>query len=179
MAAPIPTLRDKLRKRKAARAKQARLWRKTKKAGHGKAARRHTSAIKKLERLLKRAIARRPRSGTGSWGGCKSIIDNEVVPVGKEWGIPATSRKRSQTYGNPDSDHYIGNENAYAIDFATDSNYAFGVAIAQELGIPYAGYEDDYKSYYFQRAGKTFRAQIICRTHGTGPHCHLGLKSSE
>ena len=176
MAAPIPTLRDKLRKRKAARAKQARLWRKTKKAGHGKAARRQTKAIKKLERLLRKAVNARPKSGEGPWGGCQSIIQREVIPVGKRWGIPVTSRKRSQTYGNPDSDHYIGNELAYAADFATDSNYAFGMAIGRALGVPYNGIESDYQNFYINRAGHQFRVQIICQTHGTGPHTHVGIR---
>lgn len=176
MAAPIPTLRDKLRKRKAARAKQARLWRKTKKAGHGKAARRQTKAIKKLERLLRKAVNARPKSGEGPWGGCQSIIQREVIPVGKRWGIPVTSRKRSQTYGNPDSDHYIGNELAYAVDFGTDSNYAFGMAIGRALGVPYNGIESDYQNFYINRAGHQFRVQVICSTHGSGPHCHCGIR---
>jgi hypothetical protein len=176
VAAPIPTLRDKLRKRKAARAKQARLWRKTKKAGHGKAARRQTKAIKKLERLLRKAVNARPKSGEGPWGGCQSIIQREVIPVGKRWGIPVTSRKRSQTYGNPDSDHYIGNELAYAVDFGTDSNYAFGMAIGRALGVPYNGIESDYQNFYINRAGHQFRVQVICSTHGSGPHCHCGIR---
>ena len=176
MAAPIPTLREKLRKRKAARDKQARLWKKTKKAGHGKAAKRHTRAIKKIKKLLRKAINARPKSGEGPWGGCQSIIEREVIPVGKKWGIPVTSRKRSQTYGNPASDHSIGNELAYAVDFATDSNYAFGMAIGRALGVPYNGIEDDYKSFYINRAGHQFRVQIICQTHGTGPHTHCGIR---
>lgn len=176
MAAPIPTLREKLRKRMAARDKQARLWKKTKKAGHGKAAKRHTRAIKKLKKLLKKAINARPKSGEGPWGGCQSIIEREVIPVGKKWGIPVTSRKRSQTYGNPSSDHYIGNELAYAVDFATDSNYAFGMAIGRALGVPYNGIESDYQSFYINRSGHQFRVQIICQTHGTGPHTHCGIR---
>ena len=99
-----------------------------------------------------------------------------MIPVGKRWGIPVTSRKRSQTYGNPDSDHYIGNELAYAVDFATDSNYAFGMAIGRALGVPYNGIESDYQNFYINRAGYQFRVQVICSTHGSGPHCHCGIR---
>lgn len=176
MPAPLPTLREKLARRQKARRRQAKLWRRTKKAGHGKAAKAHTKAIKKLKRLIRKAVNARPKSGEGPWGGCKSIADREVVPVGKKRGIAVTSRKRSQTYGNPDSDHYIGNELAYAVDFATDSNYAFGVEIGRSLGVPYNGIQDDYKSFYINRAGHQFRVQIICQTHGTGPHTHVGIR---
>lgn len=176
MPAPLPTLREKLARRKKARKRQAKLWRRTKKAGHGKSAKAHTRAIKKLKRLIRKAVNAKPKSGEGPWGGCKSIIDNEVIPVGRRWKIPVTSKKRSQTYGNPDSDHYIGNELAYAVDFATDSNYAFGMAIGRSLGIPYNGKQDDYKSFYINRAGHQYRVQVICSTHGTGPHTHLGLR---
>jgi hypothetical protein len=176
MPAPLPTLREKLARRKKARNRQAKLWRRTKKAGHGKAAKDHTKAIKKLQRLIRRAVNAKPKSGQGPWGGCKSIAVNEVIPVGKRWGIPVTSRKRSQTYGNPSSDHYIGNQLAYAVDFATDSNYAFGMAIGRKLGVPYNGINDDYKSFYINRAGHQFRVQVICSTHGTGPHTHVGIR---
>lgn len=55
MAAPIPTLRKKLARRRKARDRQVRLWRKTGKAGHGKAARHHSRAIAYLRRLLRRS----------------------------------------------------------------------------------------------------------------------------
>lgn len=176
MAAPIPTLRAKLRKRKAARDRQRRLYKKTGDRGHARAAKAHVRAIRKLRKLIRRAINARPKSGEGPWGGCQSIIEREVIPVGKRWKIPVTSRKRSQTYGNLSSDHYIGNELAYAVDFATDSNYAFGMAIGRALGVPYNGISDDYKSFYINRAGHQFRVQIICQTHGTGPHTHCGIR---
>lgn len=175
--APLSTLRAKLARRKKSRDRQARLWRKTKKAGHGKAAKRHTKAIRKLRRLIERAKARiRKSSGRGPWAGTQSIVEQEIIPVGREWGIPVTSTKRSETYGNPSSDHWIGNRGAYAVDFATDSNFAFGRAIGEKLGIPYSGSADDYRDFFITRAGNRFRVQIICQTHGTGPHTHVGVR---
>jgi lysozyme len=55
MPAPIPTLRKKLARRRKARDRQARLWKRTGKAGHGKAARRHSRATAYLRRLIRRA----------------------------------------------------------------------------------------------------------------------------
>jgi len=55
MAAPLPTLREKLARRRKARDRQARLWKRTGKAGHGKAARQHSRAVAYLRRLLRRA----------------------------------------------------------------------------------------------------------------------------
>lgn len=55
MATTIETLRTKLARRKAARNRQARLWRRTGKVGHGRAARRHSRAVRYLRHLLRRA----------------------------------------------------------------------------------------------------------------------------
>lgn len=179
MAAPIPTLRAKLRKRKAARARQARLWRKTHKAGHGKAAKAHTRAIRKLKRLLKKAINARPKSGTGAWAGTKSIAVNEVIPVAKRHGVPVTSRKRSATHplsiANPSSDHNAANEDAYAVDFGTYAGSDLAHAIARKLGI--SGYSDgSYDGHYITRAGATFRVQILWAVEGHFDHVHVGIK---
>jgi hypothetical protein len=176
MAAPLSTLRDKLRRRKSARERQAKLYRKNRRRGHAKAVRTHNGAIAKLRKLIKRAVLRRPESGTGPWQGCQSIATNEIIPIGRKWGIPVTSRKRSETYGNPSSDHYFGNTNAYAVDFGTDSNYAFGAAIGDALGVPYNGAGDDYAEHIISRAGRQFRIEIVCGTHGTGPHTHVGIR---
>lgn len=176
MAAPLPTLRAKLRKRVEAYRRQRAKYERTKKRGHARAAKGHRKAIKKLKRLIKRAIKSRPKSGTGDWGGSESIIVNEVLPVGRKWGITVTSTKRTETFGNPSSDHYVGNTTAYAVDFATDSNYEFGKAIGRSLGIPYNGINDDYKNFYILRNGRQYRVQLICSTHGSGPHCHCGIR---
>ena len=174
--ASLKTLRAKLAARVAGFKRQNRKAKKTGKAGHRKQARIHRRAIKKLKALIVKWFRLHPKSGTGAWQGSKSIIVNEVLPVGRRWGIAVTSRKRWQTYGNPGSDHYRGNKDAYAVDFATDSNFDFGVAIGKSLGVPYGGSGSDYNNFYITRAGHTFRVQLICGTHGTGPHCHCGIR---
>lgn len=175
--ARLSTLRKKLARRKKSRDRQTRLWEETKEAGHGKAAKRHARAVRKLKRLIEKAKERLSRqTGRGPWAGTQSIIEREVIPVGNEWGIPVTSTKRSETYGNPSSDHWIGNRGAYAADFATDSNYEFGRAIGKALGVPYSGVGDDYREFFITRSGFQFRVQIICQTHGTGPHTHVGIR---
>lgn len=136
--------------------------------------------VARIKRLVRRLKSRGPKivvsAGSPHWGGCEDILRREVLPVAAKWGIAPTSGKRSETYGNPDSDHYTGNVWASARDFATANNYAFGEAIGDALGVPYNGYGSDYQSFYIRRAGRTFRVQIICQTHGTGPHTHVGLR---
>lgn len=172
----LKKLRSKLAARFAGWKRQNRKAKKTGKKGHRKQARKHRRAIKKIKALIVKWFRLHPKSGTGSWAGTKSIVVNEVLPVGRKWGIPTTSKKRWETFGNPSSDHYRGNKDAYAVDFATDSNFAFGVAIGKALGIPYLGVGSDYQAFYIERAGNTFRVQLICGTHGTGPHCHCGIR---
>lgn len=61
---------EKLRKRRRQRNKQAKLWRKTHKAGHGKAAVEHGKAVKHLEELEKKL---RTPKGSVSLKGAKFI----------------------------------------------------------------------------------------------------------
>ena len=176
MAAPLSTLRAKFARRKHARDRQSALWRKTKKAGHGKAAKRHAKAVRKLRRLIRR---RRPKSGTGPWSGTKSIIDREVVPVAKRYGVPTTSRKRAVddplTIANPSSDHSAAATDAYAIDFGTWQGAALAYSIAHALGIrPYSTGNDT--SHYIERAGRRFRVQILWAVSGHYDHVHVGIR---
>lgn len=176
MAAPLSTLREKLRRRIRARNRQSRLWRKTKERGHGRAAKRHAKAVRKLRRLIRR---RRPKSGTGAWGGTKSIIDREVVPVAKRYGVPTTSRKRAAnhplTIANPSSDHSALASTAYAIDFGTYSGAALAHSIANALGIR-AYSTGNYAPHYIERAGRRFRVQILWAVSGHYDHVHVGIR---
>lgn len=180
MAAPLSTLRAKLAKRKKARDRQARLWRKTKKAGHGKAAVKHGKAVKKLERIIDRVKARlRPPSGEGKWGGCRSIINNEVVPVAKRYGVPITSRKRAANHplsiSNPSSDHNRANKNSDAVDLGTYQGEALAKSIAHQLGI--GGYSvGNFNRYTINRAGKSFSVQILWAVTAHYDHVHVGIR---
>lgn len=181
MSAPLSTLRAKLARRKKARERQTRLWKKTGKAGHGKAAKAHTRAIKKLKALIKRYLLLHPPSGQGKLGGCRSIINNEVVPVAKKYGVPITSRKRAANHplsiANPSSDHNAANRTADAIDLGTIDGAPVAYAIAHSLGI--TGYSTgNYNGYYIERAGKTFRVQILWAVSGHYDHVHVGVRLS-
>lgn len=108
-------------------------------------------------------------------GGTQSIIDNEVIPIFDKYGVPITSTKRWETYGNPDSDHYAGNTTAYAVD----GGIAEAHDLLDEIALTVVGRRvNDYELVYFVRAGKNFRFQGIAATHGTGPHLHIGIRQA-
>jgi hypothetical protein len=107
------------------------------------------------------------------WGGSEDILRREVLPVAASMGFARHSGKRDEDYGNPGSDHHVSQPIASAGDFPPSISLA--VAIAKRLGIGYRGYADDYKLYYIQRDGHTYRVQIIASNHGTGPHVHVGI----
>ena len=180
MTAPLSTLRAKLARRKKARNRQARLWRRTKKAGHGKAAKAHSRAIRKLKGLIRKAKAK-PASGTGPWAGTKSIVVNEVIPVGKRYGAPITSRKRAANHplsiSNASSDHNAANEDAFAVDFGSYAGEGLALAIAHALGI--SGYTTgNFNAYYIERAGRNFRVQILWAVEAHFDHVHVGVKAA-
>jgi hypothetical protein len=195
MSKKLNKLKSKLKKEtalrdsaKKSRKKQLRKFEKTGDKGHSKlAAKRGKETLKRTKKIekLKKKISAEKRSikkkqkeglGKGAWGGSKSLVQIKAMPIARKWGIKQTSSKRWATYGNPSSDHYMLNTWSYAKDFATTNNYAFGVALGKALGVDYNGAKDDYKSFYVEEAGRTFRVQIICGTHGTGPHTHLGIR---
>lgn len=126
------------------------------------------STSSSLEQVQFRSFA----PGTPHWGGSATIFEQLIKPyVARKYGFQITSEKRVQE----GSDHGTSSVNAYAVDYGTAENYAFGKDIARLLGVPYAGRQDDYKKYPFTAGGKRFRVQIICQTHGTGPHAHIGI----
>lgn len=113
-----------------------------------------------------------PPTGTGTWGGSRSIIDQEVIPfVQSRTGAPVTSTKRS--WGSWGSDHNVVQVLAYAADFGVGEAHGLADDLGRHLGI---GPIVDYASYYIFRSGRRFRVQIIAGTHGTGPHLHVGIR---
>lgn len=111
MAAPLPTLRAKLRKRQAARERQRKLAKKTKKRGHRRAVKAHTRAIKKLKRLIKRA--RRI-----NWNGNQPVPGRELRDAARVALSVQGTYITSTTGGvhSPTSYHY----QSRAIDFGSD-----------------------------------------------------------
>lgn len=167
---PLRVLRRKLRKRLRQRNRQTRKIRETGLRGHHRARKRHSRAVRYLRRLIRKARRERLKR---AWGGSKWIVRREVWPVVRDHGIRRTSAKRRETFGNPGSDHFIGNRKSYAEDYATASNYALADEIGRALGV---GNVSDYTHYFIHRRGHVYRVQVIAGTHGTGPHLHVGVR---
>lgn len=139
--------------------------------------------LTRLTRAQKKAIkeyrASRPKraSGHGDWGGSESVAREIEAFVEARRGNVSGSEKRTETYGNPGSDHHVSQTDAYAIDFLLVNDYA----MAQELyayltGDDAGGWGGDYSNFYIVRGGRRFRIQLIAGTHGTGPHLHAGIR---
>jgi hypothetical protein len=168
----LPRLLKRQRSRKAARRKQLRLFRETGDVGHGRKAAEHGRALRTLAGLID-AARRSLLPGPPGWAGSKQIIAEEVWPIVRKHGISPTSGKRSETFGNPGSDHFVGNITAFAKDFATVDNFPLAEKIRTALD---GGNHVDYESFIIERRGHRYRVQIIAGTHGTGPHLHVGVR---
>lgn len=120
--------------------------------------------------------------GEGSYSGSASFIDIIVMPVYSRHGIPPTSRKRWETFGNPGSDHWAGNYSADALDGGIANAQWLHGELADEFrrkGVPLNPSPADYRLCYCTAPnGNRYRFQGIAATHGTGPHYHSGVKRS-
>jgi hypothetical protein len=138
----------------------------------------HDALEKRKARLEKQrqlsAQSFSPIAGAPHWGGSQDVILLKLDPVALTWDIGLGSNKRTETFGNPGSDHHTSQVLASARDYLTNSNFAFRNALARALGIESVIY--DFSNYYFYLNGIRFRAQFIAATHGTGPHCHAGIR---
>ncbi len=168
-------LQAKWHKRQAERKRQKALYAKTGDAGHAKAAGAAGRAMRKLAGLIDTAkeALYSVAAGFPYWGGAAIIVRTEVRPLVLAHGIPITSTKRWETFGNPSSDHYRGNRLAYAEDYGTASNFSLAQEVRTALD---GGVHVDYQSFNIVRRGHTYRVQIIAGTHGTGPHLHVGIE---
>ena len=137
-------------------------------------ARRTIRKLKAQRRRLKAVAAKRQ--------GTTSVIVYEVIPFVKAFtGAPVTSRKRWATYGNPSSDHYLGNTDADAVDFGIGNAFQTAQRLRELLTGDKNAIHVDYQEFYITRTlpggvKARFRVQIIAGTHGTGPHLHVGVK---
>lgn len=134
-----------------------------------------TRIVKRLKerRAEDRKIVESTAPGAPAWGGCRYIIDEIVIPELVEDHVAVTSRKRTETFGNPTSDHHVSQVLADAVDGAIANAHTLADEIGGELGV---GDVDDYVHEEFTIEGHRFRVQIIAGTHGTGPHIHVGLR---
>jgi hypothetical protein len=84
------------------------------------------------------------------------------------------SRKRWLTFGNSSSDHHRSQRDADAVDFRLENAYPTRDKILHELGV--RGEIVDYGRYRVSHNGGWYRVQPIARSHGTGPHLHIGVR---
>jgi hypothetical protein len=115
--------------------------------------------------------------GDPHWSGSRYVIEDRVDPVMARHGIPVTSRKRTDTLGNPGSDHDVGNTTAYATDYGTYDGAEAAHGVARSLGIDNYSV-GDYTSYYVTFGGRTFRVQILWAVSGHFDHVHVGVRAS-
>ena len=129
----------------------------------------------RVARGRERRRRHRERADDDNWAYCRGVTDLVIRIVDqKRPNTKITSRKRSETFGNPSSDHYIKNTRADAVDFARVNDQWLMDEIAKELGGP--ADVVDFQSFIITHNGRRFRVQIIAITHGTGPHLHVGVK---
>lgn len=133
------------------------------------------AAIRRLRAQRKKLVADRFK-----FKGATAIIKYEVVPILHAAGVPVTSRKRWQTFGNPSSDHWMGNRDADAVDGGTFAeNNELGSAIVTALK-QRKSEMSSFAEFEITRShtgsAETYRVQVITEEHGTGPHIHIGVK---
>lgn len=136
---------------------------------------RHKRELRKLNR-----IRRKLRKDRWKFKGSTAIVKYEIVPILEAAGVPITSRKRWQTFGNPSSDHYLGNRDADAVDGGIANGYGLADRIKRALTDNPDAKFSDYEEFIVERSHtgskEQYRIQGIAGTHGTGPHLHWGVK---
>jgi hypothetical protein len=136
------------------------------------------AAVRAIRALNKQR--KKLRKDRWKFKGATAIIKYEVVPILHAAGVPVTSRKRWATFGNPSSDHWLGNRDADAVDGATFAeNNALGSEIVSALKDRKTSMTA-FAEFEIVRAHtgspETYRVQVITEEHGTGPHIHIGVK---
>lgn len=145
-------------------------------APKGSKIRKHAvAAIRLLRKQRRKLVADRFK-----YKGATAIVKYEVIPILHAAGVPVTSRKRWQTFGNPSSDHWKGNKDADAVDGGTFvNNDELGSAIVTALK-QRRSEMSSFAEFEITRAHtgspETYRVQVITEEHGTGPHIHVGVK---
>ena len=134
---------------------------------------------KRRIRVLKKR-RRKLRKDRFKMKGATAIVKYEIVPVLVAAGVPITSRKRWATFGNPSSDHWLGNKDADAADggtFANNDELGGEVVTAlKNRKSTMAGFIEFEITRSHTGSEETYRIQIITEVHGTGPHIHNGVK---
>lgn len=140
---------------------------------------------KLIAKIIRKRRERRQRNkinlsyGAPHWGGSEDILDADCDPVARRKGVPLTSAKRSATdpltIANPGSDHSVLATGASAHDYGTFTGAGLAADLARSLGIS-GYYSGTYTGYYIERAGATFRVQILWAVEGHYNHVHAGIR---
>ncbi|MFT3709106.1 MAG: peptidoglycan-binding domain-containing protein [Archangium sp.] len=117
----------------------------------------------------------------GNWGGSEGVADLAKT-IASGFGAPVTSEKRNyadtiRVGSNTGSDHYTGNTNAYAVDFAASGSRGdqLARAIADAYGIPRSNI-GTYNHTYVTIDGQRYRLQLLWKVEGHYDHVHLGIR---
>ena len=102
--------------------------------------------------------------------------------IARDLGIPITSQKRdaAQTRrldSNFGSDHFTGNENAYAVDFGVAGQRGDELArsIARKYGIPESNI-GTYNRHIINVDGQRYSLQLLWKVEGHFNHVHFGIR---
>lgn len=117
----------------------------------------------------------------GNYSGTRRLA-KPAFAVGRQMGVPVSSTKRARKYtdsGNI-SDHWVGNQSAYAIDFDTPgiesrTGYQLARALAKRYGVRFVA--NSYESGGTVKiGGRSFRIQLLYGSGvGHGDHVHIGF----
>ncbi|HEX8702381.1 MAG TPA: LysM domain-containing protein [Myxococcaceae bacterium] len=115
------------------------------------------------------------------WGGSEGVAD-VAKAIARDLGIPITSQKRdaAQTRrldSNFGSDHFTGNENAFAVDFgvAGQRGDELARAIARKYGIPESNI-GTYNRHIINVDGQRYSLQLLWKVEGHYNHVHFGIR---
>lgn len=188
----LTRLREKRRKRLAARKRHKKLFEKSGKRGFrlayardGRAARKLRSLIHKVLKANKGTLAgvqiRSTAGGRPHWGGAADLMGQFVTPFMNKRGLPTGSKKRTprrnaKIGGSPTSDHLTTMLLTFAVDFPTFSGEDDARALALAFGI--SGWKpNSFTSHRVVVDGYVFEIQILWGSGiDHGDHVHVGLE---
>jgi hypothetical protein len=185
-------LREKRRKRLAARKHHKQEYSRTHKRGFAIAAARDGRALRKLRKLIAKArrLERHTLAavqihstalGAPHWGGGADVMGQFVTPFMRTQGLAPGSGKRTPIHnaeigGSSTSDHLTTRTDCFARDYPTFDGEAAAAALASAFGI--SGWSaNSYTAHDVEIDGLAFRVQILWGAAiQHGDHVHVGIE---
>ncbi|HLL01348.1 MAG TPA: peptidoglycan-binding protein [Myxococcaceae bacterium] len=119
----------------------------------------------------------------GGWAGSEGVAD-AAKAIARERGIPVTSLKRTladtkRVGSSTNSDHYVGNKTAYAVDFGVEGKRGdeLAKAIAKKYGIP-ESHIGTFKKHTITIDGEKYNLQLLWKVKNHYDHVHLGIRKA-